>query len=80
MIIGVIAFSFAAGSLASIMANFDSSEAETNEKILHVHRMRRIYNFSQELQSEINSAIRYEASKNFDNLARLMEVIPLRLQ
>lgn len=80
MILGVVAFSFASGSLSSIMANMDSSEAELNEKILLIQKMRRLYNFSDELQAELNSAIRYEYSKNFDSVQRLMESIPNRLQ
>jgi hypothetical protein len=33
MIIGVISFSFATGSLSSIIANYDSSEAQLKEKL-----------------------------------------------
>jgi len=49
MILGVIAFSFAAGSLSSVMASYDSTEANLSEKILMVTRLRRIYEFSPEL-------------------------------
>lgn len=36
MVIGVVAFSFASGSLSSIIANYDASEAQINEKLLLV--------------------------------------------
>ena len=49
MVIGVLAFTFASGSLSSIIANADSTEADLNERLLLVHRLRRIYNFSEEM-------------------------------
>lgn len=43
MSIGVVAFSFASGSLSSIMSNYDSSEAKLNEKLILINKIRRQY-------------------------------------
>ena len=43
MLIGVISFSFASGSLASIMQNFDSQNAKFQEKIVVLNRIYKDY-------------------------------------
>jgi len=40
MIVGVIAFSFATGSLSSIISNYDSSQAKLKEKIATLNDIR----------------------------------------
>ena len=37
MSLGVVVFSFASGSLSSIMSNYDTNEAELNNKLMLVH-------------------------------------------
>ncbi len=44
MIIGVISFSFATGSLSSIIANYDSFEAVLKEKISTLNAISEEYN------------------------------------
>jgi hypothetical protein len=41
MIIGVISFSFAAGSLSSIISNYDASQAKLKEKMATLNDIRR---------------------------------------
>jgi hypothetical protein len=43
MIIGVIAFSFATGSLSSIMSNYDAKEAYVKEKMATLNEIEREY-------------------------------------
>lgn len=62
------------------MSNYDSSEAKLNEKLILINKIRRQYQLSNELFSELNSAVRYEYVKNVDGLSKVMEAVPLRLQ
>ena len=41
MVIGVVSFSFANGSLASILSNYDESNAELLEKVNILNKVRR---------------------------------------
>jgi hypothetical protein len=43
MIIGVISFSFATGSLSNILANFDEKEAKLKEKIQVLNDIKKEY-------------------------------------
>lgn len=49
MVIGVIAFSFATGSLSSIIANYDSSTAKLQEKLATLNNIRQDYKISLDL-------------------------------
>ena len=80
MTIGIIAFSFASGSLSSIMSSYDANEADFNQKLLLIQKLKKQYNFSDELESELNSAVRYEFTKAFVSVERLISAIPLKLQ
>lgn len=49
MIIGVIAFSFANGALASIMSNYDNHNADYREKMNILEKARKDFNLPVEL-------------------------------
>lgn len=56
MLIGVISFSFATGSLSSILSNYDASQAKLKEKIATLNEIKRLYGISPDLYDEL----RYE--------------------
>ena len=53
MLIGVIAFSFASGSLASILQDYDSQNAMFKEKLAILNKLYHEYGISQELYSRL---------------------------
>jgi hypothetical protein len=80
MTIGIVAFSFASGSLSSIMSSVDQNEADLNQKLLLIKKLKSQYNFSDELESALNSAVRYEFTKTFVSVDKLLTEIPPKLQ
>lgn len=63
MIIGVIAFSYATGSLSSIISSYDSTEARLKEKIGTLNSISAEYNIPQALYNNLVKTIRYDHSK-----------------
>lgn len=61
MLVGVIAFSFATGSLSSIMSTYDSSEALYREKLNILNDIDSKYEISQNLKEEIKKLIKFES-------------------
>ena len=68
MIIGVIAFSFATGSLASILSNYDASQAKLKEKLGTLNDIKSNYNISADLYDELMVAIKYDCRKNYTDV------------
>jgi len=68
MIVGVIAFSFATGSLSSIISNYDSSQAKLKEKIATLNDIREQYKIGPKLFDELRKAIKYDHSKNYNDV------------
>jgi hypothetical protein len=53
MIVGVLGFSFAAGSLSSIIQSFDTQTAELNERFMSLQRIQRRYKLSDALYKNL---------------------------
>jgi hyperpolarization activated cyclic nucleotide-gated potassium channel 1 len=80
MIIGVIAFSFATGSLSSILSNYDASQAKLKEKIATLNDIRSDYDIGPELYDELRIAIKYDHSKNYNDVKQFLEELPYKLR
>lgn len=57
MVVGVISFSFASGSLASIMQNYDSKNAVLNEKMGKLKKIYMEHDIPYELYGKIKTSI-----------------------
>ena len=57
MVVGVISFSFASGSLASIMQNYDSKNAVYNEKMKKLKKIYEDYNIPYDLYGKMKTSI-----------------------
>lgn len=68
MITGVIAFSFATGALASIIANVDASEAVLKEKMATLQEIQLEYSLLPDLYNKLVKALRYDHSKKSKDL------------
>lgn len=60
MLIGVFTFSFASGSLASIMQNYDSEQAVINERLMMLENLNQNYQFSAELYEDLKTALAFD--------------------
>lgn len=80
MIIGVISFSFATGSLSSIIANFDSSEAQLKEKLSTLNAIQDEYLIDLELFNKCVRTIRYDHSKKQKDFINFLEELPHKVK
>ena len=80
MICGVIAFSYATGSLSSLLQNLDNSTEKLNEKINVLNDIREHYNIGPVLYEELRQAIQYEVEKDVSNIVALIDSLPHRLK
>jgi hypothetical protein len=76
MIIGVISFSFATGSLSSIIANYDSFEAVLKEKISTLNAISEEYNIQPELYNKCVKTLRYDHSKKSKDFIDFLDELP----
>jgi len=76
MITGVISFSFASGSLSSIMSNYDHSEAIVKEKYATLNEINQKYKLSQELFDDIMKIIKYDNSRIGENYNNFSKELP----
>ena len=80
MIVGVFAFSFANGSLASIMSNYDQSNANYIEKMEILNKIYKQYSLPDELHVRVMKAINYEKKKDLNELNSFVEDLPHALK
>lgn len=80
LFIGVGTFSFAAGSLTSIITNYDSSQAVLKSKMQTIENLRKQYKIAPQLYNELKQTIQFEHSKHVDGLGDLMESLPLSIK
>ena len=60
MVIGVISFSFATGTLSSILSNLDSSNAKLKGKLGVLLNIRDEYNLPSSLYDDLRSALKFD--------------------
>ena len=80
MLLGVISFSFATGSLASILTCYDSKEASLKEKIAALNEIQGEYQIDMGLFNRLAKTIRYDHSKKQKDTLQFMEELPYKLK
>ena len=80
MIIGVIAFSFASGSLASILQNTDSHEAYFQEKVTVLNTIYKDFCLPLDLYSRLKQSLKYNYTQSLDDLQNFMDHLPHKLR
>jgi len=80
MIVGVLAFSFASGSLSSILGSYDQTEAIMKEKISTLNEISTKYSLNNSLYDEIRKIIRFDHSKRVDQYSKFKSELPPHLQ
>jgi hypothetical protein len=80
MIIGVVSFSFANGSLASIIQNFDQTNASYQEKMVILNRIYKEYCLPMELYIKLKKSIMYENKKDMQDYNNFVINLPHKLK
>ena len=80
MIIGVISFSFASGSLASILQNYDASNAVMKEKIAVLNRLYKEFYLPLDLYSRLKQTIKYDSFNDHTDIYNFVDELPHKLK
>ena len=80
MLIGVVTFSFATGTLSSIITSYDSNEAQVKEKIATLNSIMDEYDLNIELFSRLVRNIKYDHSKKQKDTMQFMDELPHELK
>lgn len=80
MFSGVVSFNFVSGSLASVIHNYDTTQAVLQERLLLLNKLRVQVTLSNDLHSEISKALHYDSRSNFEGLDKFIEKLPKYLQ
>lgn len=73
MFVGVMAFSVASGSLASIIQSYDQTNAETQEKMVTLNKIYRDYCLPLDLFTRLRKSIIYENEKDLNEVNNFLE-------
>ena len=80
MLIGVIAFSFGTGALASIISSYDSSQVKLKEKMSTLNDINKEYSISSDLFRKLIRSINYDHSKKSRDFTNFMDELPHKLK
>jgi hypothetical protein len=80
MVIGVISFSFATGSLSNILANIDSSQAKLKEKLDVLNDIRKDYKIGYRMYEELKMSLKFDHSRNQSDVQNFLNELPYRLR
>ena len=80
MVIGVIAFSFATGTLSSILSNLDSTNAKLKGKLALLLDIKEEYRLPQALYDDLRSALKFDHQRNIDETISFVEELPHKLR
>ena len=80
MFIGVITFSFASGSLASILQNHDNTNAKLQEKIQILNRISKEYNLPVEAYLRLKQSLNSEFGKDLEETNQFLDDLPYKLK
>ena len=80
MVIGVCTYSFAIGSLSSVLSTLDSKHAKYKEKLVVLQDLKREYELDPDLYIRLKKALRYDHSRNAEDKFKLLKELPASLR
>lgn len=80
MSIGIIMYSFAIGSLSSIVASYEAKDEEMNKKLDVLESIRKEFNINKETINKARKVIKFEMTQNHKDRANLIEILPNKLR
>ena len=75
MLFGVFFFSMISGSLASILAAVDHTNAELQEKVMFLNRLKQQYNLPSNIVEEIQKTLSYDSRMATTGLVDFIETL-----
>ena len=80
MLVGVLTFSFATGSLSSVLSNLDSANAKLKEKVQVLDQIRDEYGIPMDLYEDIYASVKFDVEKDKSDLTDFISTLPRRLK
>lgn len=80
LFVGVVTFSFASGSLSSVITNYDYSQIGFKKKLEQLQFIKKLYHVSDDLYFEIKSSLEFEYNRKVEGLGEFMSCLPLQLK
>ena len=80
VLFGVISFSFATGTLSSILSNMDSSNAKLLQKLQILKEIKDEYKIGSKLYDKLRQALKYDHQRNEDDATHFMQELPEKLR
>ena len=80
LFIGVIVYAYSAGSLSSVITNFDFQQEGKKRKIETLNFIQKQYNLPQSLHRDLQWNIDFEYSSTVEGLGTFMQSLPLHLK
>jgi hypothetical protein len=80
MSIGVLMYSFAIGSLTSIVATLDAKNSKINERLQTLYSIRYDFKISQEIYEKVRKVIKHDLTQNQNRQLKFLQVLPHKLR
>jgi hypothetical protein len=80
MSFGVLMYSFAIGSLSSIVSTLDQKTAEMNQKLQILSSIKKEFNLEQEIYEKVRKVIKYDLSRNQKDKMNFLQELPNKLR
>jgi hyperpolarization activated cyclic nucleotide-gated potassium channel 2 len=80
MSLGVLMYSFAIGSLSSIVSTLDAKTAEMNQKLQILSSIRKEFDLDQEIYDKVRKVIKYDLSRNQKDRMNFLQELPNKLR
>jgi hypothetical protein len=80
MSFGVLMYSFAIGSLSSIVSTLDAKTAEMNQKLQILSSIKKEFNLDQEIYDKVRKVIKYDLSRNQKDKMNFLQELPNKLR
>ena len=80
MSFGVLMYSFAIGSLSSIIAALDQKSAEMNQKLEILTSIKKEYNLNQEIYDKVRKVIKFDLNRNQKDKMQFLMELPNKLR
>ena len=80
MSFGVLMYSFAIGSLSSIVAAMDQKSEEMNEKLKILASIKKEYHLDKELYDKVRKVIKFDLSRNQKDKMEFLQELPNKLR
>lgn len=80
MSFGVLMYSFAIGSLSSIVSTLDNKTADMNQKLQILSSIKKEFNLDQEIYDKVRKVIKYDLSRNQKDKMNFLQELPNKLR